>query len=73
MKKKFRSLVVDGEEGWAWSYKNYGWYYSPVLKIWKDKVVVYEKHYDTPSDGGTKRYKFTPGLIARFIKMYLKK
>ncbi len=77
VKKKHRDIVVDGEK-WAWSYT------TPShrgceetyrkLKIWKDKQSVFEKTY-----GGSefyyqepKKYKITPGLIAKFIKRFLK-
>ena len=43
MKKKFRKIVIDGDESWAW------YYYIPAyrgceesyrtLKIWKDKKL----------------------------------
>jgi len=78
MQKKFRKITIDGDDSWAWNYN------IPMLrgceesyrklKIWKDKKIVFEKTY-----GGSefyyqepKKYKITPGLIARFIKMYLK-
>lgn len=79
MKKKFRKIIIDGDESWAWSYN------TPMykgceesyrkLKIWKDKKIMFEKiygrldlYYQEP-----KKYKITPGLIVRFIKIYLKK
>ncbi len=78
MKKKFRTIIVDGEN-WAWFY-NVPYYRGceesyRSLTIWKDKKAVFRKtygradlYYQEP-----KNYKITPGLISRFIKIYLKK
>ena len=78
MKKRFRSITIDGDNSWAWYYN------TPMyrgceesyrnLTIWKDKKAVFRKtygradlYYQEP-----KKYKITPGLISRFIKLYLK-
>lgn len=74
MKKKFRKIVIDGDDSWAWRFYAKGDYYDwKSVTIWKDRKVVYENSF-SPSYSVTKkkRYKFTPGLIARFIKIYLR-
>jgi hypothetical protein len=75
MRKKFRSIVVDGDKSWAWNFHAKGDYYEcKTLKIWKDKKVVFEKDWSYQYGGPYKKsYSMTPGLISRFIKMYLKK
>ena len=66
-KKKFRKIVIDGEN-WAWAFHAKGDYYEhQSIKIWKDKKIVFEKTYNDKSGK-----RITPGLIARFIKIYLK-
>lgn len=79
MKKQFRKIVIDGDDSWAWNYSELPYYRGceesyRSLTIWKDKKAVFRKtygradlYYQEP-----KNYKITPGLIARFIKMYLK-
>lgn len=72
VKKKHRDIVVDGEK-WAWSIGGgydyiRDWYRTQFIKIWKDKKIVFEKGYPYKQ----KSYQITPGLISRFIKMYLK-
>jgi hypothetical protein len=79
MKKKFRKIVIDGDDSWAWGY-NIPMYRGCEesfrhLAIWKDKKAVFRKtygradlYYQEP-----KNYKITPGLISRFIKRYLRK
>lgn len=75
MQKKFRKITIDGDESWAWNFHAKGDYYEwQTVKIWKDKKKVFEKSFSDSYSRKTrtKRYKFTPGLIARFIKMYLR-
>jgi len=67
MKKKFRNITIDGDDSWAWMYKLSGTEGYPNLKIWKDRKIVFKKFY-----WGRQRYTITPGLISRFIKIYLK-
>jgi hypothetical protein len=74
MKKKFRTIIVDGEN-WAWNFHAKGDYYDcKTLKIWKNKKVVFEKdwsyQYGHPYK---KKYSITPKLVSRFIRLYLKK
>lgn len=76
MKKKFRKIVVDGDDSWSWFY-NIPAYRGceeshRKLKVWKDKKIVFEKTYIESDYQEPKNYKITPGLIARFIKIYLK-
>jgi hypothetical protein len=71
MKKKHRDIIVDGEN-WAWrAYKKDSWYQYDVVEICKDKKIIYE---NTCGDyfGRRRMYSIKPGLIARFIKRYLK-
>lgn len=75
MRKKFRSIVVDGDGSWAWNMTMRDNYYRfKTLKIWKNKKVIYERTFggDLPYKQREKRYVITPGLVARFIKRYLK-
>jgi hypothetical protein len=71
MKKKYRDIVIDGEN-WAWRFKKrddcYG---TQFITIWRDKKIVYEKSY--MYNRNKKSYSVTPGLVGRFIKTYLKK
>jgi hypothetical protein len=72
MKKKFRTLSIDGEN-WAWNFYAKGDYYDcKGMKIWKDKKVVFEKTFKSEYGNEEKKYKITPGLITRFIKIYLR-
>jgi len=74
MRKKFRKIVIDGDASWAWNCtKRDSYYRYNVIKIWKDKQAVFEKAFGGESCNRNKRYKITPGLISRFIKLYLKK
>lgn len=73
MRKKFRSITVDGDDSWAWQFYAKGDYYDyQILKIWKDKKIVLEKSYGYCC-GHRRNYRVTPGLISRFIKTYLQK
>jgi hypothetical protein len=73
MKKKFRSLKIDGAN-WAWSFNTaldsdghpYG---AQTLKIWLDKKIKFEKDYNYNRE--KKKYQIRPSLIARFIKTHL--
>jgi hypothetical protein len=79
VKKKHRDIVVDGEK-WAWFYEVPSHYKGCEesyrnLTIWKNKKRMFAKtygradmYYQEP-----KNYQITPGLIARFIKRFLKK
>jgi hypothetical protein len=74
MKKKHRSITIDGDDSWAWKVDSDYHYDTTTVKVWKDKVVKYEKKYS--GDSGfppSKRYSITPGLISRFIKRHLVK
>lgn len=76
MRKKFRNIVIDGDNSWAWNVYTTDTYYKfKTIKIWKDKKNVFEKSYggDYGFKQKEKEYEITPGLISRFIKMYLKK
>lgn len=71
--KKFRKIVIDNDDSWAWSYFARGDYYeNSTLKIWKDKKIVFEKTYGHEDFNTAKNYSITPKLISRFIKKYLK-
>jgi regulator of protease activity HflC (stomatin/prohibitin superfamily) len=74
MKKKFRQITVDGDDSWAWRVEDSKdkYYYNVSITIWKDKKVVYEKSFGYMCKS-VKKYSITPGLISRFIKMYLVK
>lgn len=73
MKKKFRQITVDGDGSWAWGVETGDSYYGGRgLIIWKDKQRVYGKTIQHNDWGIHKRYQMTPGLISRFIKIYLK-
>ena len=64
--KKYREITIDGED-WAWMVSEKDSYYKlKTIKIWREKKSVYEKTIE-------KEYPITPGLIARFSKLYLKK
>ena len=79
MKKKFRKIIIDGDDSWAWGYTDLPHYRGCEesyrnLTIWKDKKALFRKtygradlYYQEP-----KKYKITPGLISRFIKIYLR-
>jgi hypothetical protein len=70
MKKKFRQITIDGDDSWAWAVHDHGDYYrTKVLKIWKDKKIVYTFGEDEVHT--IKPYSITPGLVARFIKTHL--
>lgn len=72
MKKKFRSLDIDGEN-WTWQFYAKGDYYDcQSLKIWKDKKEVFRKTLQSEYYSNTRGYKITPGLVSRFIKMFLR-
>lgn len=74
MKKKFRTIIVDGEN-WAWTFHAKDDYYDvKYLKIWKDKKIVFEKSwsYQYGSKYSRKRH-MTPAIVSRFIKRFLKK
>lgn len=80
MQKKFRQITVDGDNSWAWIFYAKGDFREyQTLKIWKDKKIVFEKQYiqeyylKRTKENRNKRYKITPGLISRFIKIFLKK
>ena len=72
MKKKHRQITISGDDSWAWKVTSDYSYDTTTVKIWKDKVIRYEKiytaYYGFPP---SKRYKIAPGLISRFIKLYL--
>ena len=77
--KKFRKITIDGDDSWAWSYSDLPHYRGceesyRKLKIWKDKKVVFDKTYGSHNlyYQEPKSYRITPGLISRFIKIYLK-
>ena len=73
MKKKFRNITIDGDDSWAWRIHPADSYYQiQSITIWKDKKVKYKNGFGYMCDGQEKSYNFTPGLISRFIKMYLK-
>ena len=80
MKKKFRKIMIDEDDSWAWNYSELPWYRGceesyRKLKIWKDKKIVFDKIYGDNNSyyQESKKYKITPGLISRFIKRYLRK
>lgn len=75
MKKKFRTIIIDGDN-WAWNFNTQmdsdGYPYGcQTLKIWLDKKIIFEKSYCY--NRNKKLYKITPRLISKFIKRYLKK
>lgn len=74
MKKKYRQITIDGDDSWAWGVETGDDYYDGrSLVIWKNKKRVYNKTIRHNDFGIYKRYQMTPGLISRFIKMYLAK
>jgi hypothetical protein len=72
--KKYRTIIIDGEN-WAWSFYAKGDYYgTKKLKIWKNRKLVYENAWNHEY-GDAKNYKteMTPKKINRFINLFLKK
>lgn len=74
MKKKYRDIIVDGEK-WAWNFYAKGEFGDfQSITIWKDKKTIFSKSFGLfGSNNHPKYYGITPGLISRFIRMYLKK
>ncbi len=71
--KKFRQITVDGDSSWAWAVESGDRYYNEAFVIiWKDKNRVYSNMIRHNEYSINRRYPITPGLIARFIKLYLK-
>lgn len=70
-RKKYRDIIIDGEN-WAWMFRTaddcYG---TQDLTIWRERKKVFEKGYFYNRE--KKKYQIRPSLIARFIKTYLKK
>ena len=73
MKKKHRNITIDGDDSWAWRVRDSGndFYYNVGITIWKDKKVKYQRCFGYMGPD-VKKYPFTPGLISRFIKIYLR-
>ena len=77
MKKKYRTLHLNDGNDWAWGiingkpYDDYYYEWS-VLKIWKNKVCIYEKAVGAIHDDLKWKYQITPSLMVRFINRFLK-
>jgi hypothetical protein len=74
LRKKYRNITIDNDNTWSWGVIRNRWGQS-TIKIWKDKNLKYEKTYTSDPEWvnpPTGMPKVTPGLIYRFIKIYLK-
>jgi hypothetical protein len=73
MKKKHRKIIINGDDSWAWAViRSYNG--ISTVKIWKDKKLKYEKDYVSEPEWvnpPTGMPRITPGLISKFIRLYL--
>jgi hypothetical protein len=72
MKKKFRKINLNDDINWAWNVnKTDSYYRHSTMKIWKDKISVYESTWGGESSK-YRNYNIKPSLVARFINRFLK-
>jgi hypothetical protein len=72
VRKKFRNIEIGDGNNWAWNVTMRDNYYrTKTLKIWKNKVCVYERVGKEECYGNDIGI-ITPKFIEKFIKIYLK-